>query len=272
VGPKLNFFSAHSQPAFLLGFVVFLGTEPRASQLEFISGITYNLRGLTTALGTPRLLLLGLVRFMIMAAVTVVLAAWLLSHHETLLSLMWQKPTSGWLVWFWQLISWMAALLGVAISAVIAFILAQLLFSVFIMDLMSRITERKICGFERASASMPVWTYFLYLIKQELPRAILPVLISLVILIIGALTPASPLVAVASPLAMGLFLAWDNTDLVPARRLVPFRQRLAFLGRHLLFHLGFGLWFLVPGLNVLFFSFAPVGATLFYIEQIDGGV
>jgi CysZ protein len=32
------------------------------------------------------------------------------------------------------------------------------------------------------------------------------------------------------------------------------------------FHLGFGLPFLVPILNILFLSFAPVGATLYYLE------
>jgi CysZ protein len=49
----------------------------------------------------------------------------------------------------------------------------------------------------------------------------------------------------------------------------PFRERFKFLLRYLLFHLGFGLWFLIPVLNILFLSFAPVGATLFYLEQVD---
>jgi len=45
--------------------------------------------------------------------------------------------------------------------------------------------------------------------------------------------------------------------------------QIAFLRRHLGFHLGFGLWFLIPVANLLFLSFAPVGATLFHVERID---
>jgi len=56
---------------------------------------------------------------------------------------------------------------------------------------------------------------------------------------------------------------------VPARRLEPFRSRLRFLRENLKFHVGFGLGFLIPGLNILLLSFAPVGATIFYVEQID---
>jgi CysZ protein len=67
-----------------------------------------------------------------------------------------------------------------------------------------------------------------------------------------------------------VFLAWDNTDLPFARRMAPFKHRFAFLLKTLPFHLGFGLPFLIPVLNALLLSFAPVGATLFQIEK-EGG-
>lgn len=112
--------------------------------------------------------------------------------------------------------------------------------------------------------------YFLNLLRQEIPRTVIPVLIALVLLILGWLTPLAPVVTVISSLAAATFLAWDNTDLIPARRLEPFGERFKFLLKNLGFHLGFGLWFLIPGLNIIFLSFAPVGATLFYVERIDG--
>ena len=62
----------------------------------------------------------------------------------------------------------------------------------------------------------------------------------------------------------------DSSLLIPARRLEPFGSRFKFLLKNLGFHLGFGLWFLIPGLNILFLSFAPVGATLYHIERVDG--
>ena len=109
--------------------------------------------------------------------------------------------------------------------------------------------------------------FFFHLIRQEIPRAVIPVVCSMVILLIGLFTTLSLLVLVASSVTACLFLAWDNTDLVAARRMVPFRERMGFFKSNLGFHLGFGLLFLVPWLNILFLSFAPVGATLYVLER-----
>ncbi|MBU0987766.1 MAG: hypothetical protein KKH68_11000, partial [Proteobacteria bacterium] len=109
-----------------------------------------------------------------------------------------------------------------------------------------------------------------YLLRQEIPRAFIPILIALALMILGWLTPLAPVLTVVSALVTVIFLAWDNTDLIPARRLEPFGSRFKFLFKNLYFHLGFGLWFLIPVLNIIFLSFAPVGATLYYIEHIDG--
>ena len=116
---------------------------------------------------------------------------------------------------------------------------------------------------------MAWYAYLFYLLRQEIPRATLPVLVSLLLMVLGWFTPLGPVLTVVSPLAAGLFLAWDNTDLVPARRLVPFGQRFGFLRQRLGFHLGFGVLFLIPLVNILLLAFAPVGATLYYVEQID---
>jgi CysZ protein len=86
-------------------------------------------------------------------------------------------------------------------------------------------------------------------------------------MLIGLFTPLSPLILFVSSIAAAVFLAWDNTDLVPARRLYPFKTRIGFLKKNLTFHIGFGLLFLIPGFNIIFLSFAPVGATLSFIER-----
>nr|MBP9598637.1 EI24 domain-containing protein [Desulfobacter sp.] len=138
---------------------------------------------------------------------------------------------------------------------------------VFIMDYMSRITERIVLGQEAPGTHASIFRSFLHLIRQEIPRTVVPVLISVALIIIGLFTPVSLAIIGISGVVAGIFLAWDNTDLVPARRMVPFRERFAFLRKNLLFHIGFGLLFLVPWLNILFLSFAPVGATLYYIEK-----
>jgi CysZ protein len=88
---------------------------------------------------------------------------------------------------------------------------------------------------------------------------------------VGWLTPLGPFLTFGGPLVAAIFLAWDNTDLVPARRLYTFGERFQLLRRHLLFHLGFGLPFLIPLANVLLLSFAPVGATLYQIQKEQEG-
>ena len=106
-----------------------------------------------------------------------------------------------------------------------------------------------------------------FLVKQEIPRTIVPVLLSLFIMALGWLTPLGPVFAIFSTILAVIFLAWDNTDLVPARRLYPFKTRFKLLFKTLPFHFGFGLLFLIPIANILFLSFAPVGATLYYIKK-----
>jgi len=240
--------------------------------MSLLTGVAYNFRGLGLGLRTPRLLALGLARFAITLAIAVVAAALVLSRHDQILALMWLRPESPWIAWLWHLLSWALALLLLAVSVLLGFLVAQVLFSALIMEYMSQATERMVTGGVRAAApSLPWHAHFLRLLKQETLRAFLPVLVSMSLLLVAWLTPLGPVVTIMSALASAVFLAWDSTDLVPARRMMSFGQRWALLRRHLGFHLGFGLWFLVPLVNILFLSFAPVGATLFYVERIDPG-
>jgi CysZ protein len=235
--------------------------------MSLIKGIKYNLRGLGMGFKTPQLLLLGLIRFFLVILITIFAAGLILVYHQEILSFMWAKPENPWVTWLWHLLSWLLSAVLVGLSAVVSFLVSQILFSVLIMDLMSRITEKKVTGNIQESSKIPWWQQFLFLIKQEIPRATVPVLLSLLLLIIGWLTPLGPIITILSSGVAVIFLAWDNTDLTPARQLVPFRARFQSLGDSLLFHLGFGLLFLIPVLNILFLSFAPVGATLYQIEK-----
>jgi CysZ protein len=238
--------------------------------MHLFKGMAYNLKGLKLGLKTPRLLMLGLLRFVILIVFTIVAMVIILSKYQEILNLMWHMPESAWFVWLWHLVSWLLALLLMGISTVVGFLVAQILFSALIMDIMSQITERKITGRVESASQMGFSTHFFLLLRQEIPRAVLPILISLVLLVLGWFTPLGPVLTILTPLAAAVFLAWDNTDLVPARRLTPFGQRFQFLYRNLGFHLGFGLLFLIPILNILLISFAPVGATLYHVDRPDG--
>ena len=235
----------------------------------FFHGIRYNFRGLKFGLKTPSLLALGVTRLVIILVLTAVAIALVIARYQQITEAMWTRPESSWLIWLWYVLSWLVVLLLSGISAVVAFLVAQILFSVLIMDYMSRIVERRTVGDEVAPPAMPWFSYFFYLLKQEIPRAILPICSSLLLMVLGWLTPLAPVLTLLSPLLAGIFLAWDNTDLVPARRLVAFGERFTFLRRNFGFHLGFGLCFLIPIFNILLLSFAPVGGTLYYLEHLD---
>ncbi len=232
-----------------------------------VLGIRYNIKGLVLALKTPKLLMLGLIRFFVVLVLSVFLSGLVLYWHSEILALIWQMPESGWMVYLWYGVSWILSLVLAVLAMVVAYLLAQIFFCVFIMDYMSRITERMVLGHEVAPVHGSLFTVFIYLIRQEIPRAVIPVIISTGLMLFGLFTPLSLVVLCLSSVAAALFLAWDNTDLVPARRMLPFKDRVAFLRQNILFHIGFGLLFLIPWVNIFFLSFAPVGATLYVIER-----
>jgi len=242
--------------------------------MDLVRGLLYNLRGLWLGVRTPKLLFLGLFRFLFVIIIGIALTGLILAYHREIMEILWTRPESRWTLWLWYLVSWFLSLFLVALSAVFSYLISQVLFSVLIMDYMSRITENLMTGETREPMKMPLWALFLHLIKQEIPRAVIPILLSFLILIMGWLIALGPLFLIVSSAIAIIFLAWDNTDLGPARQLIPFKERFRILLRTLPFHLGFGLPFLVPLLNILFLSFAPIGGTLFHINRIrsrEGG-
>jgi CysZ protein len=184
------------------------------------------------------------------------------------MTLIWSKPETQWLTWLWYVVGWLLFFILAAICAVVSYLISQVLFSVFIMDAMSRITERILTGTEKQSA-MSFTEQFVFLIKQEIPRAVLPVIFAVFLMIIGWLTPLGPIIALATSVVAAIFLAWDNTDLLPARQLQPFKIRFRSFLNNIPFHFGFGLLFIIPVINILFLSFAPVGGTIYQIEYKD---
>ena len=235
--------------------------------MSLLSGIRYNLKGLWLGLRTPRLLALGMLRFFIVALLAIGLSWLILARHADILAMLWPQPESAWIIWAWYLASWVLSLLLMGIAAALAYVFAQVLFAVFIMDLMSRITETMVTGQPAVAPDASLISQMGFLIRQELPRNIIPIVLTLILMGLGWLTPLGPILTFAGPAVAVIFLAWDNTDLIPARQLQPFRQRFKALGGALPFHLGFGLPFLVPVLNLLFLSFAPVGATLYHLDR-----
>jgi len=133
--------------------------------------------------------MLGILRFFVVLFLTLLLSGLVLYWHAEILNLIWKMPESGWLIYLWKLASWILSLVLAAISMVLAYLISQLLFCVFIMDYMSRITEAIVLG-QEAKFEPGSWVgFFIHLIKQEIPRAIIPVLIMLVIMLMIVALP-----------------------------------------------------------------------------------
>ena len=235
--------------------------------MNFFNGIHYNLRGLLLGLKTPRLLILGISRFVLLLLFAIIGAFIVLHIYQDALNLFWMKPESPWIVWLWYFVSWLLALVMMGLSSILAFLVSQIFFSVVVMETMSRITEKLMTGKVSDSPDSSLFKQLFFLIRQEIPRATLPICCLFLIMALGWLTPFAPLFSIFSSGLAAVFLAWDNTDLVPARRMLPLSTRFSRLMKTFFFHLGFGVLFLIPIANVLFLSFAPVGATLFHIEN-----
>ncbi len=235
--------------------------------MGFFKGINYNLKGLRLGLKTPGLLMLGLLRFFVVILITGASVGLILYYHDQIFSLLWARPESAWFVWLWYIASWLLTILLVAVSAVLSYLVAQILFGVFIMDKMSRITERLVTGAEKQPDNAAIFAQVGYLLKQEIPRAVLPVMLALILMVLSWFTPLGPILTIVSPIVAAVFLAWDSTDLIPARQMAPFNTRLKLLLKNPLFHLGFGILFLIPLVNILILSFSPVGGTMFFIDK-----
>ena len=240
--------------------------------MDIIKGIKYNLLGLSYGLQNRKLLFWGILRFIVVILIGLVFTIMIFSHYQEITNWIWSRPENKWLVVLWYITSWIMTLFLMGISAIFSYLISQLLFSVVIMDIMSRITELNITHQVKGPQKVNIWILFIYLIKQEIPRTIIPILISVFLIILGLFIPLGSILVVISSCLAIIFLAWDNTDVIPARRLEPFKSRFGYLIKTIPFHLGFGLPFLIPVLNILFLSFAPVGATLYYLDKESGKI
>lgn len=175
--------------------------------MSFFSGIRYNLRGLWFGLKTPKLLILGIGRFAVLLLFATIGAAIVLSYHDQVLNLVWFEPESRWILWLWHLVSWLTALLMVGISSVLAYLVSQVFFSVVIMEAMSRITEQMVTGEVSESPKTPLFKQLFFLIRQEIPRTILPIFFLLIVTIMGWLTPFAPLLSILAACLAVIFLA-----------------------------------------------------------------
>ncbi|MCA1792402.1 MAG: hypothetical protein LC660_00730 [Desulfobacteraceae bacterium] len=166
--------------------------------MDFFRGIKYNIQGVLFAFANPKLLWLGLLRFAIILVLALFFSGLVFFWHEAILAMIWEMPEKGMLLYVWHLASWVLSLLLAAVAVVAAYLVAQVFFCVYIMDYMSRLTEKIVLGTEVSYAQSSWLSFFVYLVCQEIPRAVIPLVITLAVMVMGLFTPLGPVILVLS--------------------------------------------------------------------------
>jgi len=84
-------------------------------------GLKYNLRGLWFGIKKPKLLFLGIIRFVVVIIITMLAASLILVYHKELLDLIWDQPESYWILWLWYLLSWLVTFFFVGARGTVFF-------------------------------------------------------------------------------------------------------------------------------------------------------
>ncbi|MBW2671735.1 MAG: hypothetical protein JRD87_18100, partial [Deltaproteobacteria bacterium] len=62
--------------------------------MGIIQGMKYNVRGFWLGIKTPKLLILGLIRLVVVIAITIISIGLIFAYHQEILNLVWAKPES----------------------------------------------------------------------------------------------------------------------------------------------------------------------------------
>jgi CysZ protein len=183
----------------------------------------------------------------------------LFSYDDQLVAMMLPaKPDSWWAVGLYY-IGWFfldatlvvfGAILALGITSIIA---------APIYDFVSQAVERELTGKVVQTVG---WTQFLSALVSEFKKILFIFCLTIILLFIPVLNVIS--IAIAA-----LLLGWDFFDYPLSRRGWPLKQRLRLVRREGWRILGFGVWLVIPFVQVLFMPLAVVGGTMLALEALE---
>jgi CysZ protein len=229
----------------------------------FPRGLYAHVRGIRFALARKGYLALSLIPFVLTLVLYAVGFGLFTTNGDQLLGLLW-SPQEGTAGGFIGALYWMYIHVAKYLLYLLAFMLMYFLFMVIANILAAPLYEHIASRLAREasgpgaprSAEIPFWRSMLEECKKGFFVAAVPLLLTFV-------PVAGQLLA---PVAAAMLLAFDFVDFSLCRDNPRFTDRLRYLARQPLLLLGFGLPLLIPVLNIFFFPFAILGATLLYLE------
>ena len=216
-------------------------------------------RGITWLRQHPRYLSMLFIPMLIALGAAGLGLAYFFEHDaELLTSLLFAKPES----WYGALFYYISYVLVYAAVLVIVGLLTPLLLMNVIAspfyEIVSSAIEREFMGGKGVEMS-----FFenLAAMVTELKKVVLILSISFIMLFI-------PVLNVVSALVTAILLGWDFFDYPAARRGWPVRRRLKFMLANVWSVTGFGLWLVIPFVQIILLPFAVAGGTLLSLEAM----
>lgn len=179
------------------------------------------------------------------------------SHQETVFSwIFFSEPDSWWWLPLYYLGKLFVYIATLGVFAVASFLLLNVVSAPF-YEIVSVAVEKDVNDGKVEEISL--WASFL-LIGEELKKALFILAVTIGLWLI-------PGVNLFSIFASAFLLGWDFCDYPLARRGWKFRRRLEFVIRDFWAVMGFGLWLMIPFVQVFLIPFAIVGGTLLNLRS-----
>lgn len=223
---------------------------------EFLRGLRAFPAGMRWLLGHPRHLALLLLPSL--AALLVLVSLWgqILDLSQWFTAeFFWARPLQWYLLIFWWLGWALMSLLPIGFSVLAIYLLMKALSSP-IFEIVSTAIEKDLTGLDSPRLSL---SQHITVIIGELKKALVIIVVPVLLLFVPGVNFISVPVA-------AFLIGWDFFDYPLARRGWSFRQRWRFVAGELWSVMGFGLWFLIPFLNLLLTPFAIAGGTLLGVD------
>ena len=180
------------------------------------------------------------------------------THGDTIFSYFWlEKPEAMWLLPVYYAAK-IVVYVGGFLLGLLVCVLATNVVASPIYEIISVAVERDLKG---GVEEVSLWES-IGLMGEELKKVALILSVSTLLLVI-------PGVNVIATFITAFLVGWDFYDYPLARRGWSFRERFRFVLKDFWSVMGFGLWLMIPFVQVLLMPMSVVGGTILCLEAID---
>jgi uncharacterized protein involved in cysteine biosynthesis len=226
---------------------------------EIVRGLKTYLAGVRWLRAHPRYLLLLAVPAILGVFFLAAGVGWFAGNDERILSwVLFSKPEDSWLM---LVVYYLCKILLYLATIIFVFVASFLVMNVIaspVYEIISVAVERDITGRDIPGQSLKEMLYVMFV---ELKKVSLILLISLVLLIVPGINLISTVVA-------AFLIGWDFFDYPLARRGWSFSQRADLVRSEFFSVLGFGLWLVIPVVQIVLVPLAVAGGTMLNLEAL----